>query len=232
MISKDNFTKYCINQIDYWFKDFYKRKYLNCNNIAAKHIDLCRGILNKNLWDTEEENNVAFMTGTLFKGLTECIQLAELTRDRKWHLDNKRTEEIWGLLCNCFDRFEFCSSYFKADDFTWVKENLRKLRDDFVVHFGHGMYSSPEILFKKEICSVCNKDTRACLHIGGNLYNGVMCYSIPQKIELRSVSLVTIPRDPRCRLWSWNMTENMTFTTSIMVFFRIDDWLVDKDKKS
>ena len=231
MNPKDNIIKYSSEQIDSWFNYFRLNKYDKCNNVAFKHIELCREVLQKQFRDSEEENNVAFIAGTLFKGLTECVQLAELTKDKKWHLDHKRTEDIWGLMWNCIDRFEFCSPSVKADDFIWLMDKLQELRKDFVNHFGQGIYSSPELLYKKELCSICNKDTRACLHIGSKLYNGKMCYSIPQKIEPRSVSLVTIPRDPRCRIWSWNMKEDRTFTTAIMVFFRIDDWLVDKDKK-
>jgi hypothetical protein len=227
MISKNSFPDHCIEQFEQWVEKFSNRKYKLCNKKSDKHIKLCKEILYKNIWESENENNIAYITGVLFKGLKEFIQLAELTRDQKWHLDNKRTEKVWGLMWNCIDRFRFCSPYIVSGDFLWIQETLEKLNDDFVKHFGYGLYSSPEIMIKKEICSICKKDPRCCLHINGNLYNGSMCYIIPTEMDLRSISLVAVPRDPRCRLWPWNMTEEMTFTAAIMVLFRIDDWLTE-----
>jgi len=228
MIQKEDFLEHCSREFRKWFENFMQHNYEVCNDISTNQISLCKEILQEKLWETENENNTAYITGTLFKGLTEFVKLAELTRDQKWHNDTKKIESIWRLMWNCIDRFQFCSSYLKSEGLTWILKILQGLKDNFDKHFGYGMYASPDILIKNEICSVCKKDTRACMHLNGQLYNGVMCYGIPQKIEMQSVSLVTVPRDPRCRIWSWNMTKENTFTTPILVLFRIDDWLTDK----
>jgi len=228
MIEKNQFPDYCILKFDEWFENFNHQLYDACDNVSKDHVTLCKKILTEKTWDSEEENNIAYITGTLFKGLEEFVELAKQTRDGKWHLDHARTEIVWRIMWNCIERFDFCKLYFDAEDFRWMVNILKELRDDFAVHFGPGLYSSPEILIKKETCSICNKDTRACMHIAGNLYNGEMCYTVPQEMVLHSVSLVKIPRDYRCRLWPWGMDEDHTFSSLIMVFFQIDDWLRDE----
>jgi hypothetical protein len=231
MILKEDFNEHCNVEFSKWNENFMSREYDKCNEISSIHINICKKILQNRLWDSENENNTAYSTGTLFKGLTEFVQLAELTRDQKWHNDFKKIETIWSLIWNCTDRLQFCSNYLNPDGLTWILKILQGLKDDFDKHFGYGIYASPDILIKKEICSVCKKDIRACMHINGKLYNGIMCLSIPQETEMKSVSLVTVPRDPRCRLWSWNMTKDDTYTTAILVLFRIDDWLIDEIEK-
>ena len=160
MISKDHFKKDCIEQFEKWFQNFTQSQYPVCNEICNNLISLCREILQTKVWDTEEDNNVAYITGVLFKGLTEFIQLAELTRDTQWPFDNKRTETIWGLMWNAIDRFEYCKRYFQSEDFSWIQNKLQELHENFKSNFGHGLYLSPEILIKKESCSICKQDTQ------------------------------------------------------------------------
>jgi len=226
MVSENDFNEYCISKIENWFKFFKSKDYTACNEITTVHVNLCKQILDEEQFgDSEEANNLAYITGVLFKGFSEYVQLAEFTRNSGWAADNKKTEEIWNLMWNCYDRFKFCKGKFFAEDFDKMLVTLDKLKENFIGNFGHGLYSSPEILIKKEICSICEQDSRACLHFTGQLYNGVMCYSVAQKFDLKSVSLVTVPRDPRCRMWLWNLKEDNTISGAIMVLFRIDDWL-------
>ena len=84
---------------------------------------------------------------------------------------------------------------------------------------------SPEIMIEKEYCRICKDDARACLHIPGRLYDGKMCSTIPQHPQILSVSMVTIPQDPRCRVWPWQMKDNKEFHATVMTLFKIDDWL-------
>lgn len=37
--------------------------------------------------------------------------------------------------------------------------------------------------------------------------------------------MVTIPQDPRCRVWPWQMKDNKEFHATVMTLFKIDDWL-------
>lgn len=231
MILKAQFKQYCIDQIEKWFENLKKRNYSICNSIANDQLKLCKEILKKRIWnDDEEENNIAFICGVLFKGFSEFVKLAGLTRNINWPKDNKKTETIWNLMWNCLDRFDFCYRYFKGDDFNWIIAKLSQLESNFMENFGSGLYSSPEILIKKEICSICQQDIRICAHISGELYSGIMCYGVPNDIQIRAISLVTVPRDPRCRMWPWNMKEDRTLTGTVMTFFRIDDWLTDNKK--
>jgi len=228
MITKNHFKYYCSDQILQWFSSFDARRYKICNRIARRHVELCRNILKGHIWrDAEVENNGAYITGVLFKGLIEFIQLADLTRDQKWHLNNKRTEKVWTLMWNCIDRFDFSSSTLNYEGFTRIRNKLEELRKIFIDYFGPGFYSSPEILIRNESCGICKKDIRACPHMPGRLYNGTICHSIPQHIELKSVSLVTLPEDPRCRIWPWNMNTDKSFHVVVMTLFHIDDWLTD-----
>lgn len=224
---QNDYNWYCSSQFELFFKNYKKKNYRICTRICSKHIEISKMILSKNLWTNESNNNVAYTAGVLFQGLSEFILLAGLTRDEKWHLENKRTERIWGLMWNCIDRFNFVFIHFKNDNFKWIINRLNLLKENFVAIFGYGLFSSPEIMISKETCNICQKDVRACEHLNGKLYNGVMCSSVAEKFELRSVSLVRIPRDPRCRIWKWNMTEENTYGSIIMTLFRIDDWLIE-----
>ena len=228
MIAKTAYKYHCIEQFEKRYENFQRREYEICNEISESHVKLNKEILQNKVWDTDEENNIAYITGVLFMGLKEFIQITELISDTEWHFDNQQTERIWNLMWNCIERFKFCSVYFQTEVFTWIQTVLQSLYDYFIDLFGLGIYSSPEIFISKEICSICQQDTRACIHINGRLYSGKMCSSIPQDIKLHSVAFVTVPRDPRCRIWSWNMKEDSTITTAILTLFRIDDWLIDE----
>ena len=227
MISKDCFLNYSLGQLDKWFCSYKSRRCRRCNRIAIQHTAMCRDILVAKQWNnSEQENNVAFIMGVLFKGLSEFVQLAEITRDKKWHMNHYKTEKVWKLMWNCIDRFRFSATFLESNDFTFIQSKIKGLQKFFIDNFGYGVYSSPDILIKDEVCSICKNDSRACFHIPGTLYNGVMCCSIPQQVEIKSVSLVTVPRDPRCRIWPWNATGELTYSIMVMTLFRIDDWLI------
>lgn len=224
-MEKSSFNDECLNRVQYWYKSFYKKDYVECDRISEEQIKISREVLqNRTFGDSSTEYDTAFVMGVLFKGFIEFTQLALLTRDTEWPKDQQRTESIWQLMCNCIDRFDFCRKILLSSDFNMQLESLEGLRQNFLQNFGNGIYASPEIYIKKEICSICEQDTRACLHLPGNLYNGKMCYSVPQDMEMKTVSLVTIPRDPRCRMWHWNLKEDNTITGAILTLFRIDDW--------
>lgn len=46
-------------------------------------------------------------------------------------------------------------------------------------------------------CSVCGAGDLECDHVPGRWYNGVHCHRIVHQAELRDVSLVPFPDDPR-----------------------------------
>lgn len=228
MFTEGKFNEYCIELFLKWFQHFKKVEYEQCEEIADTHISLCKEAILQGKWSSEEQNNVAYVAGVLFKGLKEYIEIALKTRDTAWQM-NEGAISIWILMWNCFDRFKLCKMHIISDELDELIEILNLLNQNFEEGFGKGIYFSPEIMYKYAKCSICKQDTRSCSHINGRVYNGKLCFSIPIQPEYRGMALVPYPKDPRCRVWHWNTNrEENTITAPFLIPFRIDDWLFEE----
>lgn len=68
-----------------------------------------------------------------------------------------------------------------------------------VIFPGWPRYFSPSIVETNGKCSICKNDYGSCDHIEGLVYMGQLCQRIDrQPIEVKEVSMVSIPRDKRC----------------------------------
>ncbi|MGB5596366.1 MAG: hypothetical protein WBM32_10545 [Crocosphaera sp.] len=191
-----------------WPKIMSKRNYFTANQLCFLFIEKYKINLN-NYRDKQDDNaNKLFIILIFFKGLQECSELAKLTKYRLWHKDNKLVEKIWRIKCNCKERLEFVSADIQGVIIEGRLKMLHELENFFVENFGKGMYLSPGLIADKYICSICKKDTRSCCHISGRIYKGQICYSQPVNERIDHVALVREPKDPRCRIWPWNIKEN------------------------
>ena len=59
---------------------------------------------------------------------------------------------------------------------------------------------SPEMIIKKWECSICHKDFEECSHEVGKQYGNETCKTIARGIEFTSLSVVSMPADPRCAI--------------------------------
>jgi len=173
--------------------------------------------------------NAALFSAVLFRGLFDYAQLAERTSDPKWTDDRAAIQDVWRNLCDCRDRITFVARVSSGQISARIFTALDKVESWYAQRFGSGVYSSPEILVKRELCSICNRDIRRCEHIAGDVYQGRICYRIPKDISLKSSSMVLVPHDRRCRIWPWQLKGRVVSDILLMTTFRVDDFL-DNDE--
>lgn len=175
------------------------------------------------------ENNELFKTvlvlAIIFKGLQEFSFLLNFINSENWHTNTDKLEYYWCKVFDSKDRLNYTKSYCKSPIIDSVIREIIDIENHFNDIFGKGLYSSPEIVMDKFICNICNIDTRGCLHIEGNIYGSKICRYKAVNPRLRAVALVEKPRDPRCRIWSWNLKEDNTLETAVLVAFTPDDFL-------
>jgi hypothetical protein len=122
----------------------------------------------------EDDYNKLLILLIFFKGLHEYVQLCQITNDRNWHEDHTTVENVWVKLCDCRERLQFSSQYYQGEVIDRVFSNLDGLEEFFRDVFRDGSYFSPGIIADASLCNICNQDCRACSHVAGRLYNGVV----------------------------------------------------------
>lgn len=117
-----------------------------------------------------------------------------------------------------------------------VFRSLDKLEDFYLYRFGKGSYVSPGIEADGVLCNICDKDFRACFHIPGRLYEGVLCMCRLVNPSFNHLALVDTPKDLRCRIWPWNLMENqdksVTGNVPILSTFSVDEFLRNSSASS
>jgi len=189
-------------------------------------INMCKNVLKSVRCGVDPENrNKALCFGILFRGLQDFVDLTEITDVPDWITEHALIEKAWTKMWDCKERIEYASYFCHERTIEWVLSRIEFLEKVFFTTFGPGLYSSPEIIAKQEICNVCKNDFRSCDHIAGRIYDGIRCLVKPKDIQLRRVSIVEAPKDPRCRIWSWRLREDNTTEICIMTTFRMDDFI-------
>lgn len=218
-----------LNQKLIEFRDFYK------NSDFDGAITLCESVINDSKLalssrelNSETENNMRYLAGITFKGFLEFIQLYRLTHRQAWYDDNKNVERIWYLLCDCVDHLNCSAGMMESLPLDNILKRLQGFNEVFSAIYGPGLYASPVIIINKEICSICKEDVRGCLHRQGQLYNGMLCKHIAESIsDMKSIDLVRVPKDPRCRVWPWNEKEKGVYEMRFLSISSPDDFLYE-----
>jgi hypothetical protein len=177
--------------------------------------------------NSEEFLDSVFHLSVFFRLLYDFAVLKELTSPDDWFRHEKSLETVWDRLCDCKDRLEFTRYRIKGLMIERIANILEELEAFYSKHFGQGKYFSPEIVVKREICSICKQDIQCCSHISGRIYAGRLCAAIADGIgiQLRCGAIVEVPHDPRCRIWPWQIEEGKESWIKMMSFFRIDDFM-------
>ncbi len=195
---------------------------------AQLSIETCKSMLNMEEGVTPETRGKIRITGILYRGFQDFIDLYETTKSSDWVTKNNLVEKAWVQLCDCKDRIGYVSNLCHNDEtLDKVICKIGNIEKEFVDNFGEGMYMSPEIITKKTVCSICKEDARSCEHISGQMYGGVLCSYICQDIsDVRAVAIVRNPKDPRCRIWLWQYGGDNTFKNVCLMrpTLRLDDF--------
>lgn len=228
-IDKENYLSQAENHIQQWNDFIHKRKLDESISLCQSLILPYKQILKNRNWPnaTENDYNNFLVLAITFKAFQDYSELGKITFQAKWNENNSNLEAVWLKLWNSKDRLDTVRGRIQSEIADRIHSNLEDLLDQYKLNFGNGLYASPEILIRKEVCSVCKKDIRACSHIKGRWYDGNICRGIAEDIELKTISLVTVPRDPRCRIWPWREKEDRVFEMAVLTLFQVDDFLND-----
>jgi hypothetical protein len=86
------------------------------------------------------------------------------------------------------------NKFYPLEDFR-IPE-LAKLVSRWQEIFPYAVFFSPEMVIKKEVCSICSLEVNPwseCTHVTGKVYAGIFCCRIVQDIEFLGISLVHTP---------------------------------------
>lgn len=211
-------------------KDLFENKLYDSKVNAQQAIDICKKIISDVDCSDSDLKDKSLVAGIFFKGIKDLIELHELTTSNNWITEPEIVEKAWILLCNCKKRIDSTSKYIISNDLTSLKERIKYYEVCFSKKYGSGVYASPEMLIKSIRCNVCGKDFTTCEHIAGTIYNGVLCAGIVEEIIPKGISIVDKAKDPRCRIWPWNVTKinerdsSNNARCAILSSFRLDDF--------
>jgi hypothetical protein len=178
--------------------------------------------------------NIAFTGAVFLRAIYDHAILVGMVSESNWIEDHKKVEKIWTRFCDCRERFQFAAGCINGPIAEQVSQFLAYVENTFLERFGSGHYMSCALIFEKLICSICQSDIRSCEHVPGHLYSGKICTTraagaITFPENGACASLVTVPRDPRCRVWPWNFDSERRAEVLFMSAFRIDDFMEKDD---
>ncbi len=228
-INKDDYLSQAENYIQKWYDHTVKRELDKAIYLCQSLIQPYKQILNNRDWPkaTENDFNNFLILAITFKAFEDYAELGKIIIQDKWDQDNSNLEAVWLKLWDSKDRFDSVRGKIQSEIVDRIYSNLEDLLAQYKQNFGNGLYASPEILIKKEVCSICQKDIRACTHIKGRWYDGKICRGIAEDIEMKTISIVTVPKDPRCRIWPWREKEERVFEMAVLTLFQVDNFLND-----
>ena len=207
------------------------KEYGKAKELLINGIEHTRGALNNPSFPDEEKTELYYWA-ILFRGLIDYVCLVELVSKEQWALKNENVERAWELICDAKKRFGFCTGTIEGPSMEKARSFLASMEIFFLENFGSGYYSSPEILIKTTECSICGLDLIICEHIPGRIYAGKRCRSIAKDLELKAVSIVHNPHDPRCRIWPWHVKGADQIESCIIYAGAFDDFIMNDNWKA
>lgn len=219
----------------------FTQEFKRLNNVKAldhrrsKAIGLLKRI--RMQWVREKDKSSdaddLFLLAVLVRAYLDYLKLKKETKNIHFWENQEIVEAVWTKLCDLDDRLNYLTGRIEGNTLSEMMKEAAEIKKLFLMNYGAGMYSSPEMICKKVECSICNKNIKSCNHIPGRLYNGLRCVETPRDCELRSISIVKIPQDKRCRIWPWQLKETedgeTTFESIVLTVFRIDDFFHDNE---
>lgn len=237
ILTPGNLIEISVQNLQAWHVAITAKDFDSARGISREMIAALKLVLKRGFWDGQiQANNQALTMAVLYKMLEDFLELSVTLENERWFDQNEVVESTWIKFQDCKDRFRYVQNIFKEGDpaVELIMKNLKALEEWFQRRFGPGLYASPDILVRKANCTICEEDIRACIHIPGHLYDGQICRRMPDSAssELRSVSVVLNPKDPRCRYWPWNATDGNKLSGIVLTTFSIDNFLQDETSYS
>jgi len=229
--NETNFELQAAMLVEAWLISMYEKQYEDASKLCTDFIENYGSAFNKRVFEVAaSEYDKLLVLLVLVKGLHEYIELCQTTKCRSWHENNLTVEQVWFKLCDCEERLNFVANYCQSTATEKIFQDLEGLKNFFQEAFGSGTYLSPGMIADKNLCSICHRDARACSHVEGRLYDGRVCFYQPVNPQANHVAIVKIPKDPRCRIWSWRVKDNdegegVKFEAPVLSSFRVDNFL-------
>jgi hypothetical protein len=191
---------------------------------AVSAVDLCVHSLNGGGSQlSARERSKALVRGILAAACRDLADCEELSRNAQ--LGGREVEKFWNQLVGCLERLEYVQIRLDGAEVEQLIQRVIALKDLFDQRFGTGMYANPEIVIRRELCSICNDDFRKCDHMAGRVYDGVMCRRLGESAVVRSVVFVKQSTDLRCRVWPgrWDEKTKQYAIVEMLNSFRVED---------
>ena len=217
-----HFSEQILQGAESWQESMKTKDWDRTEELLQNALERCKDILSSG--DNGEEKNIVLLRGILIRGIQDTTQLFRRTSTEGWCRDTTKIEDTWESLCNAQDRLSYVSMFTNLNKLAGLIGFLYAIDAEFLRVFGPGKYVSPEILVRKQLCSVCGQDFKGCEHIPGYLYDGVRCVGFLEDPTLKAVSIVDDPKDRRCRIWPWRFTSENSSWIRILTAFSIDDF--------
>lgn len=124
------------------------------------------------------------------------IEIHKLYRNAFKLLKDKSYYQAWCQLERIEITVHSLKKHFSYDKHQYYLWNIEKAVKNLQVLYPYRLFGSSEILKKKKICSVCEKEIsirNPCGHIVEEIYNGEMCHRIVTEADILGLSLVENP---------------------------------------
>jgi len=111
------------------------------------------------------------------------------------HFRNDKFYEGWCILEKCEILIGFLDKHFRENNNEFGIEHIRIYTKKFQSIFPYNMFWSPSFILKHR-CSVCKQlitPRNHCGHEIGEIYDGEMCHTIAEIIEILEISVVKNP---------------------------------------
>jgi uncharacterized protein YecA (UPF0149 family) len=126
-------------------------------------------------------------------------EISKVNRELVVAFSEIKAENFYSAWCK-FETIEINLLNFLKNKFYPLEEfripELRQLVSNWQEIFPYAIFLSPEMVIKKEICSICSLEINPwseCSHVTGKVYAGKLCYRIVKDLEFLSISFVHTP---------------------------------------
>jgi hypothetical protein len=136
---------------------------------------------------------IIFDLKIFFNALRDIANFLAITTRDGWLEHPKAVDEAWRLANDAETRLSLVRGM-NQSHFAPYRKQILAFFEIIRERFGEGLYSSWEVEFEKIVCTVCELDTRECVHVPGRWYDGVLCRQRVDKSKLLSISIVRNPR--------------------------------------
>lgn len=187
-------------RINWWRTAIDNRSYRRAAKVAIEGIrELCQS--------SGCQAQLRFDLRVLLNGLRDLANLCAITAHIGWCDNTKAVEKAWRFAHDALARIERYHGI--EEEFPdYCLEMIRPFFETVKKRFGHGIYTSWEVLYDGLICTICELDTRECAHVAGRWYGDRLCQNMAKHTNMTGVAIVDNPRDPRCRIWPWQRVKD------------------------